>query len=145
VDTEQRGLRLTPAAVGVRRSSHKTWPGSRRAGFFLAESSRSFRGAVAFKPTITHACRTGGRGMARSRKKISATLKTAKVDYRGVLPTVVPKGKVLVHSNVRPKTKDQVPGARGFRAWAEKPSRLLVPCNCGWSGLPHYRSRTPSA
>src|SRR4029453_462302 len=83
--------------------------------------------------------------MARSRKKPSATLKTAKVDYRGVLPTVVPKGKVLVHTNVRPQTKDQIPGARGFRAWAEKPSRLLVPCNCGWSGLPHYRSRTPRA
>jgi hypothetical protein len=77
--------------------------------------------------------------MAKSRKKGLVKLKTAKIYYEGVLPTVVPKGKVLVHNNVRPKMKDQVPGAHGFRAWMEKPSPLLVSCDCGWSGLPHYR------
>jgi hypothetical protein len=77
--------------------------------------------------------------MAKSRKKILVELKASKTSYLGVLPTVVPQGKVLVHSNVRPQTKDQIPGVRGFRAWTEKPSRLLVSCDCGWSGLPHYR------
>ena len=80
--------------------------------------------------------------MAKSPKKTLAKLKTAKVHYEGVLPTVVPEGKVLVHNNVRPNTKDQVPGVRGFRAWTEKPSPLLIRCDCGWSGLPHYHPRT---
>jgi hypothetical protein len=79
--------------------------------------------------------------MAKSRKKISAKIKTAKVSYEGVLPTVVPKGKVLVHNNVRPQSMDQIPSERGFQAWAQKSSRLLVVCNCGWSGLPHYHPR----
>jgi hypothetical protein len=79
--------------------------------------------------------------MAKSGKKILVELKTSKTRYLGVLPTVAPKGKVLVHSNVRPQTNDQIPGERGFTAWTQKPSRLLVRCDCEWSGLPHYRPR----
>jgi hypothetical protein len=83
--------------------------------------------------------------MAKSRKKILVKLKTFKTRYLGVLPTVVPKGKVLVHSNVRPQTNDQIPNDRGFTAWTQKPSRLLVRCDCEWSGLPHYRPQGTSA
>jgi hypothetical protein len=70
--------------------------------------------------------------MAKSRKKILVKLKTFKTRYLGVLPTMVSKGKVLVHSNVRPQTNDQIPGDRGFTAWTQKPSRLLVRCDCEW-------------
>jgi hypothetical protein len=83
--------------------------------------------------------------MAKSRKKNLAELKISKTRYLGVLPTVVPTGKVLVHSNIRPQTNDQIPGERGFTAWTQKPSRLLVRCDCEWSGLPHYRPRATSA
>jgi hypothetical protein len=79
--------------------------------------------------------------MAKSRKKILVKPKISKTRYLGVLPTVVPKRKVLVHSNVRAQTNDQLPGEHGFKAWTQKPSRLLVRCDCEWSGLPHYRPR----
>ena len=81
-----------------------------------------------------------GPAVAKSKKKL-VKLKISKTQYVGVLPTVVPKGKVLVHSNLRPQTNDQVPGEHGFKAWTQKPSRLLVCCDCEWSGLPHYRPR----
>ncbi len=39
--------------------------------------------------------------------------------------------------------EDQTPGLNGFRAWAARPDAYpnMVLCRCGWSGLPHYRSR----
>jgi hypothetical protein len=46
-----------------------------------------------------------GQVMAKSRKKILVKLKISKTRYLGVLPTVVSKGTVLVHSDVRPQTQ----------------------------------------
>jgi hypothetical protein len=56
------------------------------------------------------------------------------------LPRSIPAGRVLVHNRVR-RTVDMPSGVNGFRAWTQKFQRHLVPCKCGWSGLPHYRVR----
>jgi hypothetical protein len=67
--------------------------------------------------------------------------------YISRLPRSVPAGRVLAHNPVQATTVDQLPGVRGFRAFtfpaAEVPDNF-VPCNCGWSGLAHYRPTTRS-
>jgi hypothetical protein len=63
------------------------------------------------------------------------------LDYILDVPhTLPPKGFVIVHSHDR-HDADTVPGAHGFRAWTQTPDDepLIEPCDCGWSGLPHYR------
>jgi hypothetical protein len=63
-----------------------------------------------------------------------------RLDYLSTVPRSVPKGRVLIHNRVEAIAEDQPPGANGFRAWADKhPPDNAVVCNCGWSGLPHYR------
>src|SRR5215813_14240564 len=54
------------------------------------------------------------------------------------LPTAIPTGYVLVHNHIRHRVNTPS-GIRGFRAWFQKPSDRLEQCDCGWSGLPHYR------
>jgi len=56
------------------------------------------------------------------------------------VPKSVPAGRVLVHNRVR-HDADTPPGVNGFRAWTEEEGEnpRLVPCECGWSGLPHCR------
>jgi hypothetical protein len=56
----------------------------------------------------------------------------------GTIPTKVATGYVLVHNHVRHTTRTRC-ASNGFRAWHQKPSDKLEPCECGWSGLPHYR------
>ena len=64
-------------------------------------------------------------------------------DKRYVRGFTVPKkirtGRVLVHNHV--KHKNTTPnGTSGFRAWTQLPdAEGLTGCDCGWSGLPHYR------
>ena len=58
----------------------------------------------------------------------------------GTIPKSIPAGHVLVHSHLA-HAVGQPSGVEGFRAWTQKPSRRLVRCKCGWSGLPHYRVR----
>jgi hypothetical protein len=61
--------------------------------------------------------------------------------YLRALPTVVPSGKVLVHSHVRPT---RTLGSRGFRAWLSSPDpTTLEVCGCDWApGLgQHFRVR----
>jgi hypothetical protein len=61
-------------------------------------------------------------------------------DILDVPRTLPPKGLVIVHSHDRHEA-DTVPSALGFRAWMQSPDDepLIEPCDCGWSGLPHYR------
>jgi hypothetical protein len=62
-------------------------------------------------------------------------------DYIFDVPlTSPPRGLVIVHSHDR-HDADTIPSAHGFRAWIQSPDDepLIEPCNCGWSGLPHYR------
>jgi hypothetical protein len=67
-------------------------------------------------------------------------------DKRYVRGFTVPKkilaGRVLVHNLV--KHKETTPnGVCGFRAWTQLPDEEgLTGCDCGWSGLPHYRARS---
>jgi len=79
------------------------------------------------------------------RQDFWAELEAQDVRYLGAMPRSVPKGRVVVHNHISAKDdkgKDRKPGDSNFRAWTEKPSRrLLVRCDCGWSGLPHYRPR----
>jgi hypothetical protein len=56
------------------------------------------------------------------------------------IPKSIPAGRVLVHNHIR-HAVDTPSGINGFRAWTQKPSDQLGRCNCGWSGLPHYRVR----
>ena len=57
---------------------------------------------------------------------------------RGKVPTWVPDGRALVHNHA-PHTARTGAGMHGFRAWLEMPSDRIEPCDCGWSGLPHYK------
>jgi hypothetical protein len=55
-----------------------------------------------------------------------------------VPPAPPPEGRVIVHDRHESHT---VLGVAGFRAWMQSPDDepLIEPCDCGWSGLPHYR------
>jgi len=59
-------------------------------------------------------------------------------------PRMVPAGRVVVHSHVRPR-RDMVNctvGYQGFRAWTQFPNKkTLERCNCGWAPQlgTHYR------
>jgi hypothetical protein len=58
-------------------------------------------------------------------------------EYVARVPRRVPRGKVLVHNNVKPTRRL---GMRGFRAWLANPSKWYVECTCGWAPhLKHYR------
>jgi len=61
---------------------------------------------------------------------------------RGSVPQRVPRGRYLAYNHVQ-HTVDARPGENGFRAWTEpKPVRRgWAKCECGWSGLPHYRPK----
>jgi hypothetical protein len=54
--------------------------------------------------------------------------------------TLPPEGLVIVHSHDR-HDAHTVPTAHGFRAWMQSPDDepLIEACECGWSGVPHYR------
>jgi len=55
------------------------------------------------------------------------------------VPKKIPAGRVLVHNHVKHK-KNTPNGVSGFRAWTQLPdAEGLAGCDCGWSGLPHYR------
>ena len=64
--------------------------------------------------------------------------------YYANIPRTLPKdGKVIVHNRVHAQWEDQFPGCDGFRAWTEPKqnlSKTAKPCDCGWSGLSHYRT-----
>jgi hypothetical protein len=57
----------------------------------------------------------------------------------------IPAGHVLVHNHDEHE-KETEPGERGFRAWTQPldTPHTLVPCDCGWSGRPHYRVKIPA-
>jgi hypothetical protein len=79
------------------------------------------------------------------KKDFWAELEAQDVRYVSAIPRSVPKGRALVHNHIPAKDdkgKYLKPGESNFRAWTEKPNqKLLVRCDCGWSGLPHYRPR----
>jgi hypothetical protein len=55
------------------------------------------------------------------------------------IPKSIGKGRVLMHNHVQ-HSVDTVCGENGFRAWTDNhvwPN--FKPCDCGWSGLTHYR------
>jgi hypothetical protein len=58
--------------------------------------------------------------------------------YLSRLPAAVPPGQILVHNTV---SSSRRLGSRGFRAWLDKPSETVEPCDCGWLAElgPHYR------
>jgi hypothetical protein len=65
--------------------------------------------------------------------------------YMTSVPRSVPEGRVLAHNPVQASRIDQTPGDYGFRAFTFSTDGLpsdFVPCDCGWSGLPHYRPST---
>jgi hypothetical protein len=80
-------------------------------------------------------------------KAVKRTANTAKssiekntVRYFNYVPKTISAGKILCHGGVIPQTPDQKPGVNGFRPWIDDDaqSQKYGPCNCGWSGLPHY-------
>ena len=58
------------------------------------------------------------------------------------VPTTIPDGWVLLHNDV-PHAADTPCGLDGFRAYYKRDVDGLVPCDCGWPGLPHYVRPTP--
>ena len=66
------------------------------------------------------------------------------LSYIKNVPRQLPKGgRVLVHNCVHAEWQDQKPGVNGFRCWTAQIGRHpnMEPCDCGWSGLPHYAAR----
>jgi hypothetical protein len=57
------------------------------------------------------------------------------------LPMRVNKGRILVHNDDE-HSVNSTRGRNGFPAWTqpEPAPQGLVECNCGWAGLPHYRT-----
>lgn len=88
--------------------------------------------------------------MAVTKKKTTtkkdATKSETKMRYvrSGIVPKTVPAGRVLVHNHIF-HAVDQPAGANGFRAWTQAPAVDLLKCSCGWSGLPHYRTKATPA
>jgi hypothetical protein len=69
---------------------------------------------------------------AKSTRKHPADMR-----YVTSIPKKLSKGRVLVHNHVRPAI---MIGLNGFRVWTQKlDTTQLEPCDCSWSGLPHYR------
>jgi hypothetical protein len=63
------------------------------------------------------------------------------LDYIFDVPLKLPEeGLAIVHSHDR-HDAHTLPGAQGFRAWIQSPDEepLIESCDCGWSGLAHYR------
>jgi hypothetical protein len=58
--------------------------------------------------------------------------------YVASIPRKLPAGRVLVHNDV---VRQKRLGSNGFRAWTQPldAEPALESCDCGWSGLPHYR------
>ena len=58
--------------------------------------------------------------------------------YVASIPRKLPAGRVLVHNDV---VRQKRLGSNGFRAWTQSldAEPALESCDCGWSGLPHYR------
>jgi hypothetical protein len=76
-------------------------------------------------------------------KKVLGWPKPREIAYihSTVLPRKIKPGLILVHNHARHGLKTKV-GVNGFRAWwelANKLSDTLEECDCGWSGLVHYR------
>ena len=56
-------------------------------------------------------------------------------------PKELVPGYVIVHNHFRHTPRTPPRNSGGFRVWIERPGverREL--CDCGWSGLPHYRT-----
>ena len=47
--------------------------------------------------------------------------------------------RVIVHNPVVPSAADQQNGVDGFRVWTQRTATNLAECDCGWSGLRHYK------
>jgi hypothetical protein len=63
------------------------------------------------------------------------------LNYIFDVPLTLPgQGLVIVHSH-DPHEADTAPSGHGFRAWMQSSDDepQIEPCDCGWSGLPHYR------
>lgn len=73
-------------------------------------------------------------------KKSKATVEKRTSRYINYIPKTLPAGKILCHGGMIPETPDQKPAVNGFRPWLDDDtqSEEYGPCNCGWSGLPHY-------
>jgi hypothetical protein len=58
------------------------------------------------------------------------------------IPRTIKQGRILAHNHVV-HTPTTLPGVNGFRAWTEHEETLnegkMISCDCGWSGLPHYK------
>jgi hypothetical protein len=83
--------------------------------------------------------------VSRDRKLRAARLEFAPdpmlssvMKYLSRLPAAVPPGQILVHNTI---SSSRRLGSRGFRAWLDKPSETVEPCDCGWLAElgPHYR------
>jgi tRNA (Thr-GGU) A37 N-methylase len=60
--------------------------------------------------------------------------------YLDHMPRKIPAGKVLFHNGVVACDTKQRPNVNGFRVILfSKVESFMAPCDCGWSGLPHYR------
>jgi hypothetical protein len=84
---------------------------------------------------------TIGRAALAEARRNAALAKERGVRYVRVftIPRSIPAGRVLAHNHIK-HTVNTPQGWRGFRAWTEKaPPPGWVKCECGWSGLPHYR------
>ena len=75
-----------------------------------------------------------------AKKAIKSAVEKKTSRYISYVPKTIPVGKILCHGGVIPQTPDQRPAENGFRPWidSDDQSAEYGPCNCGWSGLPHY-------
>jgi hypothetical protein len=85
---------------------------------------------VVYAPIVTV-----GEQSVRVRTLQNETAEAHGMVYLEKVPALLRSGVVLVHNNARPRRRL----GHVFRAWLQKASDRLEPCECRWSGLPHYR------
>lgn len=92
--------------------------------------------AMAKKSTASNKCSS----TSAVKKATKSAIKKSASRYITHVPKTIPVGKILCHGGVIPQTPDQRPAENGFRPWidSDDQSAEYGPCNCGWSGLPHY-------
>lgn len=95
---------------------------------------------VAKKAAKVAAKKSTKKAATKTPKRANTTAEKMTSRYINYIPKTIPAGKILCHGGMIPEMPDQKPAVNGFRPWLDDDtqSEKYGPCNCGWSGLPHY-------
>jgi hypothetical protein len=127
--------------------STAAWPGGGAgaaagdAGDWVARRRRLDRTNAEIISEFLCRCYVQNGAKMASRPKLRAFQKGRKQFPLGNFQRGVNKGRILVHNQIE-HSVNATSGRNGFQAWTqpEPAPQELVECNCGWAGLPHYRT-----